>query len=534
MALVFENVTLLGYSHQPVLLDAGLRYRLEKKFSIEGRLEAYSNTSGVNAITSQQNLVLSGANDYDAIILNGISFGSGRIDNIDFKGGTLARDEEFTYDITCYQDGDLFNALSGVYRGITWNSPGRLDTLQESFEYKEDEKGEKSYSHSISVRYANYISATEGVNFVKSLASIFFNATSGLGAYLNAYSGLSKTKRLYTESYNLIDCSASYTESIVIPKTSLGTYSYQLAYQVDLGADGFTQVIETVRIQGLIVPKFSGAIQGLAALKIGAYSRADAVYLAYDFSDAPLFDQPISQGIVENKFDGTIEIVTTFSNNPKYQELAIWEYTITVQRDADSYYVASEKGSITGLGRPLQNKYLNAKSFFDTQIVPNFAARIQSVYQTASGRNLTLIETKQTFEKNEFAGRIEYEYAYTDNSLFARGAIKHLVLSVIVADPVALTQTYNMFNFGQIVQTQNQSSVGKITISVEMTGQRGTDISVYLAAAKGLAQANAPTQPDSFIESCQYSFSPENNSFQFHLEFIFTGVSKDFTDTTLT
>ena len=76
MALYFTNVKLLEYTHTPVSLGAGLRYRLEKQFKITGRLldETYS---GPLALLQQQDLLLGRAVDYQDINLNGVSFGAG-------------------------------------------------------------------------------------------------------------------------------------------------------------------------------------------------------------------------------------------------------------------------------------------------------------------------------------------------------------------------------------------------------------------------------------------------------------------------
>ena len=100
MAYYFEHVKLLSYEHRPVFLGAGLRYRVEKRLKITGRLKDNNTYSGAKTVLSKEALVLDSANNYQDVILNGISFGSGRIDSIDFAGGTLARDEDYTFNIS--------------------------------------------------------------------------------------------------------------------------------------------------------------------------------------------------------------------------------------------------------------------------------------------------------------------------------------------------------------------------------------------------------------------------------------------------
>src|ERR1043165_4877785 len=142
MALEFFHVKLLRYRHTPVLFEAGLRYRIEKKVTITGRLADLRNAAGVNALFSKEDILLAAAADYDGIILNGINFGRGRVENVGFEGGIMVRDEDYTYEITCYEDGNLFNATNGVYAGLSWTDANKIEKLDESFEFQEDEAGD--------------------------------------------------------------------------------------------------------------------------------------------------------------------------------------------------------------------------------------------------------------------------------------------------------------------------------------------------------------------------------------------------------
>jgi hypothetical protein len=128
MALLFSNVKLLQYTHSPVRLDAGLRYRIEKQFTISGRLldETYS---GPNELLQQQDALLGGAVDYEEIILNGISFGRGKVNSVNFSGGTMVRTEDYEYSIVCYDEGALTNGSGGVYTGITWTHTDEIEEL---------------------------------------------------------------------------------------------------------------------------------------------------------------------------------------------------------------------------------------------------------------------------------------------------------------------------------------------------------------------------------------------------------------------
>ncbi len=534
MALEFIHVKLLEYTHTPVFLDAGLRYRVEKKLVIFGRLSDLQNPEGVAAIFSQERLVLGTAHDYEDIYLNGVFFGRGRIENIQFEGGLMVRDENYTYTITCFEEGDLSNAIAGVYAGLTWSEARRIEELSENFEFKTDDKGESTYTHSVTVRFGENSDAAEGIALAKSLAAVFFNATSGLGAFMTSYAGLASAKRLYSEAYNVIDAACSFTETVRIPRERNGNYSYSLSYSLEQGSDGFADISETLKLTGLTNPRYAGALEGLNAMGAGAFGRVQTVYSQYAFSDAPLFSQPISRRVATDKFTGEITVELTYSNNPRYHEKAIWEYTIETSRDENGYYTVSESGSVVGIGRSLKDKYARALEFFQTDVEPSVATRVDDFYQQVSGRSLALLLTNQKFGKNEFEGSIEYSFTYTDNNLFADEDIRKVDATISVSNPVHLVQKYNIFNQKEIVQPQNQSTLGQIQYDIRLRGTRGTSLDTYLVRAKSIVAANLPVTTDRFIESVQYSLQPQTNEFTFSLTIIFVGTPKTFSDVSLT
>lgn len=534
MALYFDKVELLSYQHTPIILGAGLRFRINKKLTIKGFLIEKTSNEPAQALFEKENNIIRLATDYDDILLEGISFGQGKISNIDFEGGVMARSEKYTYEIECYEDGNLFNATDGVYTGLAWASARQIETIDETFEYSDSEDGDKTYTHNFSVRYREYTSEAQGIALAKAIASNFFNSTSGLGSYLNSYVDLGGKKRFYTETYNIIDCSCSIQETIIVPKVSAGNYSYGLSYQMDQDADGFVNITETVDIKGLTKPPMAGAEEGYLALKAAAYTRSNVVYAAYNFSNSTLFNQPISKSQAKNPFLGTISFSTTFTNNPKYQNFAIWERTLELSLNQDNYYTVSENGSIQGIGRPTLDKYINALNFYNTNVKsPSVDNRLDDLYDT-TGRTYTLYLISHQFSKNEIDGVIQYSVTKTDDDRFSTGNIKKTETEISISNPVHLIQKYEVFNFKEIIQGQQTSTLGQQNISISMNGKRGTELDEYLINAKAIASANSPATSDKYIESVNYSLSPQQNTFSFDITFIFVGTHKALADLTIT
>lgn len=530
--LYFEKPQILSYTHSPVFLDAGLRYRIDKKLTVKGVIIRKVDDA-VQQIITAENLILSGANDYEDIYLAGQFFGKGRILNINFNGGTLIPREEYTYDIECYEDGNLFNALNGVYQGLAWPNARKIESIDESFDYSESEAGDKTYNHSFSVKYREAVTRDDAISMAKIIASEFFSATSGLGSFLNSYSGLSGKKRFYTETYDLVNTTVSIEETLTIPANLAGNYSYGLSYNIDLNEDGFVNVTENIEIQGLTKPPYAGAEEGFLALKTGAYSRCNTVYTAYGFSNVSLYDTPISIDTKINKFKGEIIASATFTNNPKYQNFAIWERTTELTLNEANYYIVSERGSIRGMGRPNINKYINALNFYNDNVKsPHVDDRLQTLY-SGTGRTHTLYLQTSSFSKNEFQGIISYEVSKTDDDRLSTNDIRSVSTEITLKNPVHMIEKYDILNYKQIAQTQKQSTLGQKNISIQLQGKRGIPIQTYIDKAKLICQSEEPVE-EHYISNVQYSFSPNLNNFNFNLDFIFVGDYKQLEDIELT
>jgi hypothetical protein len=531
MALYFTNVKLLEYTHTPVSLSAGLRYRIEKQFKITGRLldETYS---GPLALFQQQDLLLGGAVDYQDINLNGVSFGAGKVQSISFSGGTMVRTEDYEYSIVCYDEGILTNGSGGVYSGISWTDTDEIEELSESFDYSENEEGDKEYTHSFGVKYAIRTTEAAVIASGKALAASFLSAASGLTQFLNSYAGLSGARRLYSEEYNTVEGSVSITEVLSLPKTAASGYSYSYEYKMDLGEDGFVNASESLSIEGLTNPPYAGARAGQLALESGAATRIASVFSAYNWSDAPLFTSPISKATSIDQFAGTVQITQNFSNNPKYQTNVAWERTIELSRDGDNFYNISEVGSIQGLGKESE-RLPRAVAFFTNPVLSGIAARIATAYAT-TGRSETPFQIKQSKSKNSFAGRIEYSFVYTDDNRLANNEIRKEEIEVTDSLPVHLVQKYNIFNVKELVQTQQQTTLGGLSVSVKLRGKRNLPLATYLARGVAILTDTKPVTADSYLDSCDYSISPESNEFNLSASFVYIGAHKTREDIRLT
>ncbi len=529
--LYFDQVQLLGYKHTPEILDAGLKFRIKKTLSVKGLLYKQNSIEHARHILTKQNEILAAANDYDDIYLNGIFFGRGKILSVDFENGTLVRTEKYSYEIECYEEGDLSNAGS-LYNGINWADSKLWDSLSESLSYEEDEDGNGTYNHEFSIRIAQQTSAATAIAAAKTVANLFFLATSGLGGFLGDYAN--NSKKFYTETYDIVSGQCSFSETVIINKTKVGNYSYSLSYSLGFDEKGYATIEETVSITGNNHPKMSGAEEGYNALVAAAYTRTNSVYTSYGISNATLYSQALTKSVSRNQFEGSIEFSHTFTNNPSYQDFAIWEFSLNFNKNEFGINSIAENGSIIGFWRPIKGKWANASTFYNS-VKTGSAARVASFISRSTDSYGTLFLTNSSFERNEIAGTISYTFEYTDDPLYdVSSPFKKIEHQISLANPVHLIAKYNVFNLAELVQTQKQSSLGQKTITVSILGKRGTSITSYIVEAKSQILSLAPSETDTFLADCEYSFAPLENSFSMTAVYNFAGSYKTRQDLTIT
>lgn len=532
MPYFFDNTNLLQYEHRPVRFSAGGRYKIEKNFSIQGTLRNFTNISGIYGILSGQEKLLVNANDWDALYLNDIFFGSGQIKNISFGGGTLVQSNQYTFDITCWETGNLFNVLSGYYSGINWDGNTKLlDEIEEDFSYSKDDELVENIEHNISIRYNKSIPPSNGINLAKLFAQNLFNSTQGIFPFLGQYQNLGNYKRLYTETYNQITATCGFNAAARLLPNQTGGYSYILGYQLQLAEDGFTTITETVDIQGLNNFRIQAAESGYSSLFPNSYNRAFSIYNSYGFSTRPIYTGAIQAGITKNNREGTISFTNTFSNNPRYTGLAIWEYETNINEDQQGFVTIDENGSIIGYGRPYIDKLGNAITFYNTYVSGSINNRLGVLYSGYKNPGKNLLTIGQSFERQESRGLINYSKTLTDNNLFINNSgIKKSEITISISNPTHIAIPFSVVNFKESIQPQNTVTQGSIDIDVRLKGQRGLDITGYLAFAKAIVRPYTGVATDPYVETVNYSISPLTNDFSLNANIKFHSGYKTFSD----
>ncbi len=531
--MYFDCAQLLSYTHTPKFFGGSdFRYAIEKKFAVEGLLTDWDNTSGISGVIAKQHLLISGANDYEPIYLNNILFGSGKIDSIKLAEDNLVREDAYVFDITCVETGSLWNYLSGYLSGINFDSNTYLiDSFDEKLSWEKGEDGVQTYNHNIQVLYNRQFPALTGINLGKIFAQNLFNSTQGLFPFLGQYQNLGNYKRLYAETYNLITRGCGFSAiARILPNETAG-YSYTLDYNLQLNEDGYTDITENCDIQGVYTPRAAYAESGFNALLPNVLTRISGVYTGYAFSTLPLYSQPLVKNITTNKFEGKKSFSHSFTNNPKYKNTAIWEYQNEINKDANGYITSSENGTVKGLGRPLLDKYQNAYNFYTGTVLTGIDFRIGTYYSGFTTNPHSLITIHQDFGRDEFKGEITYGREATDNNLFINASgIKKSEIEISIRNPVHLVQAFNVFNYKELIQSQNTVTQGEVGITVKLRGKRTNTRQNYFDFAGPIVSGYINYGTDTYLEDINYQMNPLNTDFNINAVFKFNSGYKTLGD----
>ncbi len=563
MAYIFDKVRLLTYSHTPIDFENGTRYKVEKKFSIQGTFFYKTNESGVEQTWSGAEALLQSASfDYDDIILNGINFGLGKISNISFEEGNHVTRQDYTFDVECYDQVDLVE--DGLIPTISAATAVLIDKIDESISYEIDNDNNQSYTQSASVRLNQKAmggaDAGDAMASAENLINLLFSSTSNFISQIQGdYGSLNNDASLVTRTYSMVDAVCSFSRKLSIPTGGNSGYSLSRTYDLKYNDVGTGSITEKVSVKGSTPYPYSQASSAFQASfqNADAYSRCSQIYADYPkfAANLILFNQSIEKSSTTDPYKGTYEYSITFTNDPKYVDKVAFSFSDEISYNENGDAEITEQGQIIGLGNShvvaatMNIRYNHALDYYNAhiknktlEVEPRINTYFNSI-RNPSGSATQVAMTRRTVSFSQLEGSIQYSFTYSDVSDFinnVKDTIRKVEIDSATNMPVHLTQSYNIFNgTNQIVQPQNTSTVGLRTVSVKLKGTKKTLISDFLSHAQDYAKTFAPNSTtiaglDSFyIKAANYSYTPNSNEFQLSVTWNFFGPNYAFTNTNL-
>jgi hypothetical protein len=520
MALNFPNVSVLGLTQQARFFDAGFLYATFKRLSIAGTINDLAETYGITGVWSGAEGVLAtirNNRNYEALILNGVNFGSGRIESIDFDPGLDVKLKGYTANITVYDSGNLFNFTGQYYSGIETTNFPNLAQFDESYSFNKPLNGGYSYSHNASIQFISGSQNLFAIGAAQSLARTLFTG-GNLGFVF--YPGFTdkQGKRYVTETYNLIDNSCGFQETFAFDNDN-GAYSATYTTAIQLDDQGVVTATENGNIRGIENPNYQKALSAVAVEMTGSYYRCSGAVQTYFPTGAILIDAPISQGRAIDIFNNVVDYTVVFNNSPVNQRSYYWDHTLSVAYQ-DGVSTVTEQGAVQGRGENETVAFNNARTGFgivQAGISGRCGALFVGPYAPATNY---LVSKSQSFAPVQ--SRVTYGYSYSnDPTLIANEGVRRVEVSVDKNPPIYIYNKLGIVQVAEIAQNDYQGTQGAYNIGVALEGDKTVGLSDFLSTAVGYLNSNAPAGNDRYVGAAAYTYDINQNAANVNLTWLY-------------
>lgn len=436
--MIFNNVNLLGYSHQNNFFgEKSFVYSLTKSLSIKGYILDLLNFNGVKDIFNGAEQIKQMAQNFQNIVINNENYGAGKITSLSFDAGNWVRTTEFSAEIEILEDVPLSN-LGPDFANINLNDKnlGLLNNFTETFRIDFDTQNQiLGGEHNIDIEYNTNNQNTNVIVLAQRLAQELLKTLPNnvaLGNYTVRAPNTYKT--IKNETYDLINGSCGFSKSFSYRLNNIDKpFSINRSISIKLDNNGEASVEEscTVTAEHDIPSLYECSLIGLNHPSEGisnAFSRCSSVFDRYKQANRfnislPLNNNPVEKTININKFNGTIEYSITFDNDKKKSNNTyIFEKTLILDRGEDWIWTVSEKGTIEGIGIKFDlinnTKYFNAQNGWNTvkSLIPSDTFNFWNANVQSNDKASNLLKLiSRNISRQPAEGKIDYTYNYSDD-----------------------------------------------------------------------------------------------------------------------
>jgi hypothetical protein len=436
MSLLFNNVELLGYTHQNNFFgEKSFNYSVTKTISLRGFTLNLVNNNSIQPVLSAITSIKNGSKDFINVTINNINYGIGKITELSFDNDNWLNSTRFNATIVILEEVPLVNISSQEFTGLNLSGQkfNLLKSFSETFTLDFDTQNKiLGGEHSLEIQYDADNKNINLINLAQSLATQLLKSLPS-NLIEGNYTERTKYKLLHSENYNLIDGKCGFNKKFSYKTENTDQpYSVNITHSIELGENGIVTVSENGEIKAEYDKPslYENALEGYNEQIVNTNTRITSFFNNYKtkFSISEnLNPQPIQRSTQINKFLGTINYTISFDNdlkkkNPKY----IYEYVSVLDRNEQGIWNASENGTINGIGLiGSDDKYKNAEEAW-SQIKSLILNRVTSFYNAEAKERLSgsnnLKELSKNTNREKYNGRISYTYTYTDDPTIKDGS----------------------------------------------------------------------------------------------------------------
>lgn len=511
MALNFPNVAVLGLTQQARFFGAGFQYASFRRLSIAGTLNDLAGTYGISGVWSgQEGLLATIRNNanYQPLVLNGVDFGSGRIESIDADAGLDVKLKGYTANIVIYDSGNLFNFTGTYYSGIETTNFANLAQFDESYSFTKPLNGGYSYSHDATIQFISGSQQLFAIGAAQSLARTLFTGGNLGFAFYPGHTD-KQGKRYVTETYNLIDNSCGFQETFSFDNDN-GAYSATYTTSVQLDDQGVVTATENGNIRGIENPNYQKALSAVGVEMTGSYYRCSGAAQTYFPTGAILITSPISQARAIDIFNNVVDYTVTFNNSPINQRSYYWDRTLSIALQ-DGVSTVTEQGSVQGRGENESVAFTNARTGFGI-VLQGISGRCGALFTGpyAPATNY-LVSKSQSFAPVQ--SRVTYGYSYSnDPTLIADSGVRRAEVTIDKNPPIYQYNKLGIIQVAEIAQNDYQGTLGAQGVNVAVEGDKTVGLPQLLSTAVGYINANAPAGTDRHVGAASYTYDINQNA----------------------
>lgn len=507
MPLNFPNISVLGLSQDARFFDAGFQYSSSRRLSIAGSVNDLTETFGITGVwTGEQGVLNTIRNNqnYQSLTLNGVNFGSGRIENISFDPGLDVQLKTYSASIVIFDSGNLFNFTGLYYSGVDTSNFQYLQQFNEDYSFDRKLNGGYAYTHNASIQFTSGVGQLNAIGAAQAVARTLFTGSNLGFAFYPGYTN-KQGKRLVTETYNLIDNTCGFQESFDFNNDN-GNYSATQTVSVQIDGEGIVSATENGSIQGIENPNYQKALSAIAVEMTGSYYRCSGAASYYFPTGAILVTTPLSQGRQIDIFNNQIGYTVAFDNSPANLRTYFWEYALQAAKQ-DGVSTVTEQGTVVGRGENTTIAFNNSQSGFNI-VKGGIGTRTTAMFVTPYTPATNYL-TQKDESYSPVQSQVGYSYQYSnDPTLIANMGIRREAITEVDNDPTYSYNKINIFNVAEIAQNDYQSTQGSVTTTVDMEGDKTVGLSSYLAVAVAAINVRIPAGTNRYVGGCSYSFSP--------------------------
>lgn len=481
--------------------------------------------------------IRSSFNDFQEIIINGTSIGSGRITRFLFPESRDARVSNYEVDIEVYKTGNLFNLSGQGFNNIVIDQDfcRYVSDLDESFSFETNPDGSLSYERSFNFNCVNpNLQELNLVQKVQNFASGFIYNDPSFEASFKQYPHFYEMEgsRYFSESYDNIQGSYGFSERFEGGTTG-ENYRWNHSMSLSLQGEGESTVSEQGSVIGIRKNILDSAYLGMERAETSAYGRATGFYAAYvggsGICGSGIFLKSSSKTI--NTEMGIIEYDFQYGNDPFSNGCFAVQRDIEFSKDEMGLFSITEQGSVRNTCAPTNFDKLNQSvNYFNTNISGGIPARVYAIYTgNASGcgcsggvstGDLRQISTEKTY--SEFDGLFSYSFLYKNECNSLTAGCYYITSEKEISDSIHNVYLAVTPYSGEIAQKQNTSSIVSETQTVLVKSTcLGKTINDYLNAA--ISGVQTPSASTYYMNSANYSFDPDDSRLSLSVEYNYTG-----------